>query len=295
MMPRLLVVLLLLVGWSLAQSTTVLINDSNGNQTIGTIDHGNVFFNDNTGHVTFGTIKDGNVFLNTSKGEITFGTIKDGNVFLTDQKGITTGTIRNGNIFLSNSDGSTTTGTYNAGHVYTSTSGPAATATHQQQDDARAKQIQQENYEAGAALGRGIGSAIAAGVENHRINSFCKANPTSTFQTSNGVAIECPNAPLDSWEQGQIDKYCADNPGSWTAFGKHRVDCLTPPNPPNLKWAKWELNAWRWDYKNQAKAKMSLSGDQMRSIWDYWRGVYCSLEESSAAYKDLNGRKERCR
>jgi len=294
MMAKMFAALLLLVGSLFAQNTTVFINDSNGNQTIGTITNGNVYFHDNNGNVAFGTIREGNVFLNTSKGEITFGTIKDGNVFLSDQKGITTGTIRNGNIFLSNTDGSITTGTYNhSGDVYTTTTA-VPRSTQQQQDDERQKQIQQQNYEAGAAIGRGIGVAIAGGIENHRINSFCKTNSTSTYHTGNGLAIDCPNAPLDSWEQQEVDNYCSDNPGSWMAFGKHRVDCLTPPNPPNLKWAKWELNAWRWDYKNQAKTKLSLSGDQMRSDWDYWRGVYCSLAGSGTAYKDLNGKKQRC-
>jgi hypothetical protein len=286
--------LLLLAVSLLAQTTTVFINDTNGNQTIGTISNGNVYFHDTNGNVAFGTIRDGNVFLNTNKGEITFGTIKDGNVFLTDQKGVTTGTIRNGNIFLNNSDGSITSGTYTrSGDVSTTTTG-VPNSTQQQQDDARQKQLQQQNYEAGAAIGRGIGAAIAGGIENHHINSFCKDNPTSTYHTSDGIAIDCPKKPLDDWEQAQIDSYCSNNPGSWMAFGKHRVDCLTPPNPPNLKWAKWELNAWQWDYRNPAKAKLALSSEEMRSNWNYWRGVYCGLAESGAPYKDLTGRKHHC-
>jgi hypothetical protein len=292
---RLLAVLLWSVAPLIAQTTTVYINDSNGNQTIGTITNGNVYFHDSNGDIAFGTIRDGSVFLSTSKGEITFGTVKNGNVFLTDQKGITTGTIRNGNIFLNNSDGSITTGTFDqSGNVFTTTSGVSSRTTQKPEDDNREQQIRQQNYEAGAALGRGIGSAIAGAVENHHVNSFCKANPTSTYNRSDGVAIPCPEAPLDNSEQARIDAYCSDNPGSWMAHGKHRVDCLTPPNPPNLKWAKWELNAWQWDYRNQAKAKLALSGDEIHSNWNYWKDIYCGLAESGATYRDLTGKKHRC-
>jgi len=149
----------------------------------------------------------------------------------------------------------------------------------------------QEAYREGYSMGHAIGSSA---VEAYRISSYCKANPTSTFITSDGVRIPCPRAPLDNWEMTQIDQYCRDNPGSWMAIGKHKVDCLTPPNPPNLKWAKWELNAWQWDYRNQAKAKLALSSDEIRSNWNYWKGIYCGLAESGATYKDLDGKKHRC-
>ena len=226
-------VLLLFCTSLLAQSTTVSISDSNGNQTTGTINNGNVFFHDSQGNIAFGTINNGNVFLSTSKGQITFGTIRDGNVLLTDQKGVSTGTIRNGNIFLSNSDGSITTGSYDSnGNVLTST-GPSAQQQQQNLDQQQLKQ--QEDYEAGAAVGRAIGSGIANGIANHRIDSFCKTNPTATYRTSDGINIECPQAPFSSWEQEKIDATCADNPGKETGFGKPMVKCDTPPSIPNLK------------------------------------------------------------
>ena len=149
----------------------------------------------------------------------------------------------------------------------------------------------QQAYREGYSIGSAIGSSA---VEAYRLSSYCKANPTSTFIRSDGVTIPCPRAPLDNWERTQIDQYCRDNPGSWMAIGKRKVDCLTPPNPPNLKWAKWELNAWQWDYRNQAKAKLALSGDEIRSNWNHWKGIYCSLAESAATFKDLNGKKHRC-
>jgi len=77
--------LFLLCSSMFAQSTTVFINDSNGNQTTGTISNGNVYFHDSKGNSASGTIRNGSVFLSTDRGEITFGTIKGGNVFLTDQ------------------------------------------------------------------------------------------------------------------------------------------------------------------------------------------------------------------
>jgi hypothetical protein len=146
----------------------------------------------------------------------------------------------------------------------------------------------------GQAAGSAIGTAIAGSIQNHRINSFCKANPTSTYVTETGLRIDCPSATLSSFEQNEVDEYCSDNPGSWMAFGKHRVDCLTPPNPPNLKWAKWELKAWQWDYKNPKKINLSLTQDQMRSNWNYWQQQYCSLSGSGTKYKDLEGKKQRC-
>lgn len=122
-MVKVFAVLFFCVGTAFAQSTTISIMDSSGNQTVGTISNGNVFFHDSNGHTTSGTIQGSNVFLSTDKGDITFGTIRDGNVFLNDSKGITTGTIRNGNIFLLNSDGSITTGNYDSyGNLNTLTS-----------------------------------------------------------------------------------------------------------------------------------------------------------------------------
>lgn len=152
-----------------------------------------------------------------------------------------------------------------------------------------------QSGELGQAIGSSIGAGIAGAIENHHVNSFCKANPTSTYVTNAGLRIDCPSAALSTYEQAEIDEYCADNPGSWMAFGKHRVDCLTPPNPPNLKWAKWELKAWEWDYKNPKKVNLSLSRDQMRSNWNYWQQEYCSLSGSGQKYKDLDGKKQRCR
>src|SRR6202035_3659031 len=218
--------------------------------TTGTISHGNVYFQDSQGNTAFGTIKNGNVFLNTSKGNVMFGTIKNGNVFLTDANGTTTGTVRNGFIFLNSSDGSTTTGSCSANHVYTTTT-PSDTTTQerqqqerreqqQQQSEERQRQIDRENYEAGRAIGESIGSAIAGGMASHRISSYCKKNPTGTYLTGDGFSVDCPNAPFDSWEQQQVDAYCNNNPGSYTGFGRHMVDCVTPPNPPTLKWATWE-------------------------------------------------------
>lgn len=154
------------------------------------------------------------------------------------------------------------------------------------------------NGDGGAALGEAVGSsigaAIAGSIENHHINSFCKNNPTSTYVTDAGLRIDCPSAPLSSFEQSEVDDYCADNPGSWITFGKHQVDCLTPPNPPTLKWAKWELKEWAWDYRNPKKVNLSLTQSQMRSNWGYWQVQYCALSGSGTKYKDLEGQKQRC-
>ncbi len=287
-------VVLVLTASLHAQVTDVTIHDSSGNLAAGTISNGNVYFLDSQGHMAYGTIRDGSVFLNTGQGQITFGTISNGNVFLTDPKGISTGTIQNGNIYIHNSDGSTTTGSYDSfGNVNTNTS---PSAEDRRRTLERQRQIDQQNYAAGAAVGDAIGTGIAAAVANHRINSYCKSNPTSTYHTSTGLSIPCPNSPLNSWEQQQIADYCADNPGLWIIFGKHRVDCYTAPNPPNLKWAIWEMQQWKWNYTRQKKKAViaqAISGDQLRADWSYWKVTYCSLAPGSK-YKDLDGKKQHC-
>jgi hypothetical protein len=295
MTAKVLFVVFLLCGPLFAQGTTVFIGDTNGNQTTGTISNGNVYFHDSKGNSAYGTIRNGSVFISTDKGEITFGTIRGGNVFLADPKGITTGTIRNGNIFLSNSDGSVTTGSYDKnGNVLTSTS-PSA---EQQQQDIEQQQLRrQQDYEAGAAAGRAIGEGIATGIANHRINSFCKTDPTGIYITSDGVNVDCPKAPFNSWEQEQIDAYCANNPGRGIGFGKHMVNCVTPPSSPNLKWATWALRQWEWDYTHQRDKEVSaasLTSDQLHTNWEYWRGKYCALAPLGATYKDLSGKKQHC-
>ena len=175
-----------------AQTTRITILDSNGNQATGTVRNGNVYFNDSKGNSAFGTIRNGNVFLNGSNGETTFGTIRNGNVFLTDNKGVTTGSIRNGNIFLSNSDGSTTTGTYNrtTGTMYTSTTGgPTQTVPPPQPqiDLERQRQIQQENFDAGYAVGTAVGNVIGVVIERRREKKFCQKSPD---RCQNGHVIQ---------------------------------------------------------------------------------------------------------
>lgn len=220
----------------------------------------------------------------------------------TDQNGNTTGSIRNGQIFLNNSDGGTTTGTYDhRGNIYTTTTPSVEEQQRQlelqrqqqQLEEQRRQQINQQNYDAGYALGSAIGGAIAGGIASHRITAYCKSNPKDSYLTGDGITIQCPNAPLSTWENRQANAYCADNPGRWIEFGRRRVDCLTPPNPANLKWAKWELNEWASDYHHRAKAKMKISSDQIRSDWEYWQGVYCRLAPGNN-FRDLDGKKQRC-
>lgn len=151
-----------------------------------------------------------------------------------------------------------------------------------------------QGYAAGEAIGAVAGAAIRGAVENHRINSFCKTNPTSTFHTSEGLAIPCPNAPIDPQVQAAIDSYCRDNPGSWMAVGKHRVNCFAPPTTPNLKWAQWEMNGWRAEYKHRSKENATMSDDQVRADWNYWQPIYCSLAPPRAKYKGLDGKKRSC-
>lgn len=66
-----------------------------------------------------------------------------------------------------------------------------------------------------------------------------KANPAGTYQSSDGTysyATPCPDAPLDASLRKAVYDYCMDHPGSSISAGLHKVDCTTPPNPPNLRW-----------------------------------------------------------
>ena len=169
-------VLLVCIGTAIGQSRTITISDSNGNQTSGTIDNGNVYFVDSSGNATFGTIRDGNVFL-------------------TDSKGITTGTIRNGNIFLNNSDGGITTGSYTRTSSTTSTtttttaSPVTSSATVQEQSNPQAQQS--ANYQAGYVVGQQLGTALGGAINRHRVRSFCKKHPYGSWRFPNGTVLGC--------------------------------------------------------------------------------------------------------
>ncbi len=301
---KVLAVLFFSVGSLLSQTTTVTIHDSNGNQAAGTITNGNVYFHDTNGNIVFGTIQNGNVFLNTNNGEITFGTIKNGNVSLTDAEGITTGAIKNGSIFLNNSDGSVTTGRYSKSGTFfiNTTSTPRSAAQlQQQQDNAQMQQtIQQTNanaYAPGYAMGSAIGNGITLGIDHHKMESFCKANPTAIFVAKSNAysGTPCKAGPFTQVQQTNIDNYCWDHPGRETGYGLHKVTCFTPPATPNLKWAKWEMDALYKDHE----AQLSLNNNPDGALhswagWIIWKSKYCTLAKPKASYRDLEGKKQRC-
>jgi len=296
MLVRVVAVLLVSVSYLFAQNATISIHDSNGNQAIGTVIDGSVFFHDTNGNISVGTIKDGNVFLNTNSGETVFGTVKNGNVFLTDKTGITTGTIQNGNIFLHRSDGSLTTGTYDSsGNLFTSTTNATGSGSNTTQSQQAAAQ-NQAAYDAGYAMGSAMGNGIIIAVERHRLKAFCKNNPSGVYvneRTGYYSGTLCPEAPLSAAAHASVDKICNDNPGAQVNVGLHVVRCFTPPAEPNLKWAKWEMDALRTDYETQATHHTS-STEQARSDWTAWNSTYCRLAGSKGSYKDLDGSKKHC-
>jgi len=232
-MKRIVTVLLLFLGAGLAfaQTTNILIFDSNGNQTTGTISDGRVYFFDSKGNAAFGTIRDGNVFLSTTKGDVTFGTIRDGNLFLTDKNGITTGTIRNGNIFLANSDGSITTGSYDAaGNVLTNTT-PGVQSSASSTESQPSQQAQTDSYQAGYAIGQALGGAIYQARLRHAINKACFDQNSQGWRLPNGQTIYCKDwmnaypksvkgRPSVSAEtSASIDAYCGANPRARYVLG----------------------------------------------------------------------------
>jgi len=221
------VILLLFAGILSAQTSSILIFDSDGNQAVGTIINGNVYFSDNNGHSAFGTIRNGNVFLTTNQGEITFGTIRNGNVFLTDEKGITTGTIRNGNIFLNNSDGSTTTGTYDRDSASTTTTSAPASAPAPNGPSATPSS-QGSNYEAGYAVGQALGNGILTLRLEHAINKACFNEHAEGWRLPSGTTILCTNwsavhphemkgtpQNVSAETAGIVNSLCSENPRGW--------------------------------------------------------------------------------
>lgn len=285
-MVRTLAVLFVLVGVAFGQNTTITITDSNGNQANGMISvSGNVFFHDSKGNLEFGTIRDGNVFLNTSNGEVTFGTVKNGNLFLTDQKGNTTGTIRNGNIFLSNSDGSITTGTYNQSGVITTTTtspSPSVSSGAVQQPRTQAGAEESTEYQSGYIIGQQLGNAIGAGIQRHRINSFCKKNGDSGYwKLPDGSIVTCASVnarrPVREW------------PAQRSSYA--------PLPDPVLQ------DQGRRAYDLMESLRHNLTGldpnadagvvPEARNSWGQMRDIYCEASPGTA-YIDLEGHQQTC-
>ena len=67
----------------------------------------------------------------------------------------------------------------------------------EQIDRQRREQVQQQNYAAGYAMGRGIGSLADALLRRRQINSFCKKNPTKGLRFGDGSTMTCA-----SWNKG---------------------------------------------------------------------------------------------
>lgn len=292
-MIRCVILSLILVGSAFAQSTSVTITDSNGNQANGTINGSNVFFVDNDGNSTFGTIRGGNVFLNTSKGEITFGTIKNGNVFLTDQKGNTTGTIKNGYIFLNNSDGSTTTGTYNhLGNttiINSTTTGIPAETTSAPDTTPISPQNQQPSaqYQDGYAIGQQLGTAIGSAIQVHRIKSACKKHADDVWRFPDGSFVTCSSVnaghPVRQWPaQAALSRSANDlnrereGTQAWDMMEKLRSTL----NDPNLT------------VQNLSESEKGVLAEA-RSSWNDMRDIFCKTFPG-AGYMDLGNQQQYC-
>ncbi len=183
------------VGVWAAQDLKVFIYDSSGNSATATISNGNLYLQDSKGNAAFGTIKNGNVFVQGSNGETVIGTIRDGNVFLIDNKGTTTGTIRDGHVFLNHSDGSITFGDYSPnGNLQVNTTNLPATVqqdhTRDDAESARIREQKQREYNAGYALGYGVGTAIHDRLTLHSITKACKKG-TGRVRLANGGVVDC--------------------------------------------------------------------------------------------------------
>jgi hypothetical protein len=305
-MIKLLAMMLILVGLATGQTTRVIIIDSSGNQTFGTMSNGNVYFQDSNGHTTYGTIRDGNVFLTTEKGEITFGTVKDGTVFLTDQKGISTGTIRGGNIFLSNSNGSITTGTYSSSGAFTTTTSTSGDSSNQVIDSDARRQAQldddvarrtadfQDGYTVGQAIGKSIGSAI----EMRRIASFCnKQGDAASWIYGDGSVVTC-----GSVNAGHPERVWPRSP---SVFPTNRPDSNPVLDEKEMKGEIEDLRKQSYDSLESVRlsiAKLASSASSPNALvlledeknsWSKMRDIYCG-GFSGAIYTDLENQTRTC-
>jgi hypothetical protein len=203
-------------------------------------------------------------------------------VFLTDQNGNTTGTVRNGNIFLSNSDGSTTTGNYNNTQIFTTTTstGSSSGAIQQRQEDVRAQQS--ADFRSGYVVGQQIGSAIAVGIQNHRIRSFCKKNgDTGYWRFVDGSIMTCLSLnsghPVREWpaQRRQSDLGLQED-------GRRAYDLME-----SLRRGIVDLAP----YSDSPEVRSSLQ--ESRSSWADMRNMYCKANPG-AVYTDLQGQQQTC-
>lgn len=307
-MIKLLAMTLVLVGLATGQTTRVIIIDSSGNQTFGTMSNGNVYFQSSNGHTTYGAIRDGSVFLTTEKGEITFGTVKDGTVFLTDQKGISTGTIRGGNIFLSNSDGSITTGTYSSSGAFTSTTSTSGnTGSNQVIDSEATRQAQfdddaarrRADFQAGYTVGQAVGKSIGSAIEMHRISSFCgKQGDAASWIYGDGSVVTC-----GSVNAGRPERVWPRSP---SASPTGRSELNPAPDENEMKSEIEKLRRQTYDSLESMRlsiVKLASSGDSSpgaqflleddKNSWGKARDIYCGAF-SGAVYTDLDNHTRTC-
>ncbi len=296
MLGKALAPVLLLVGPVYAQ-TALTINDSNGNQATAAQYGPNFYYHDAKGNFATGTVRDGRVFVNSSNGETVFGTVKDGNVLLVDNKGITTGIIQHGNIFLNNSDGSVSSGTYDGrgnANILTTSPSPAPTSSTDTQLQQQIEERREQDYQAGYAIGYGLGAAIGAAVDKHKLDSFCKANPTQTYEAKDGTKTPCQEAPLTGAVQKAVDGFCLTHPFRRINYGLRKITCDVPPTPLNLYWATFFLENGKTLYRYSAGKK---DDEMMKDVQEYFemgRYTYCLLIGKGAAYKDLQGTEQHC-
>ncbi len=281
------IALLMITGVLFAQTTRILIYDSNGNQTSGTIDHGNISFHDSAGNATFGTIRGGNVFLNTSKGEITFGTIKDGNIFLMDSTGANTGTIRNGNIFMNNSNGSITTGMYDrSGNASTTTTG-ARTPQSKQQDKAEPASSPTcirflDCFLLGAARSQEAKREPTSNASGHSSNSAQRGREEPDIGTTTQTDAQQAHDLMEQLRQSIVElQRSVDHNPIKEAIESHRVQVDERDRAAVM--ASLERN------RQQAIAAISES----KSSWATMRKIYCR-DRLNEKYIDLDGNEQSC-
>lgn len=57
----------------------------------------------------------------------------------------------------------------------------------------------------------------------------------------------------------------------------------------------WEMKNQRTWYELDRKKQQWDAMNNASGLWEQWRGIYCSLSSPDATYKDLEGKKQRCR
>jgi|SRR5882762_1500966 len=147
-----------------------------------------------------------------------------------------------------------------------------------EQPAAEQRSIQQQNYQAGYAVGQGIGNVIGVVALRHKITKWCEAHPGHDhgFRLADGRNIYC-----DEWNSGNHAPSSSDSAASAEQVKIQHAHTLALQNMEGLR-------------KDLNFAKTWSTPVGFEDSWRTERDVYCT-GNSGAKYTDLDGAEQTCR